>query len=75
LKDRSRVPKSQPRKTPREIENKVIEIKNKTQLSPKKLAEYLKKHEGLTIPIGTIHHIIQRAEKNHRLIDIYLAGG
>lgn len=75
LKDRSRVPKIQPRKTPREIENTIIEVKNKTQLSPKKLAEYLKKNEGLEIPTGTIRHILKRAEKNHRLIDIYLAGG
>ncbi|MFC1867087.1 helix-turn-helix domain-containing protein [Thermodesulfobacteriota bacterium] len=75
LKDRPRVPKSQPRKTPREIENKIIEIKNKVQLSPKKLAEYLKKNEGISIATGTIRHIIQRAEKKHRLIDIHLAGG
>lgn len=75
LRDRPRVPKNQPRKTPREIENKVVEIKNKTQLSPKKLSEYLKKHEGISIPTGTIHHIIQRAEKNHKLVAIYLAGG
>ena len=75
LQDRPRVPKSQPRKTPREIEDRVIELKNKTQLSPKKLAEYLEKHEGISIPIGTIRHIIKRAEKNHKLIDIHLAGG
>jgi len=75
LRDRPRVPKSQPRKTPQEIEQKIIEIKNKTQLRPKKLAEYLKKYEGLSIPSGTIRHIIQRAEKKHRLIDIHLAGG
>ena len=75
LKDRPRVPKTQPRKTPREIENKIIEIKNKVQLSPKKLAEYLKKNEGISIPTGTIRHIIQRAEKKHRIIDIHLAGG
>ena len=53
LKDKPRVPKSQPRKTPQEIEHKIIEIKNKTQLRPKKLAEYLKKYEGLSIPTGT----------------------
>lgn len=75
LKDRPRMPKHQPRKTPLEIENKVIEIKNRTQLKPKQLSEYLRKHEGLSIPSGTIRHIIQRAEKNHRLIDIYLTGG
>ncbi|MEW6663650.1 MAG: helix-turn-helix domain-containing protein [Thermodesulfobacteriota bacterium] len=75
LRDRPRVPKRQPRKTPREIENKVVEMKNKTQLNPKQLSEYLKKHEGISIPTGTIRHILERAEKNHRLIDIYLAGG
>lgn len=75
LKDRPRVPKSQPRKTPREIEDRIIEIRNKTELTPKKLAAYLKKREGISIPVATIRHIIKRAEKNHRLIDIHLAGG
>ena len=75
LKDRSRTPKVQPRKTPREIENIIIECKNKTHLKPKELSEYLKKNEGLEIPIGTIRHILKRSEKNHRMIDIYLTGG
>ncbi|MBI4757983.1 MAG: helix-turn-helix domain-containing protein [Chloroflexi bacterium] len=35
LWDRSKAPKHQPRKTPGEIENKVIEVKNKTRLGPK----------------------------------------
>jgi len=41
LKDRSKVPKHQPRKTSALIEDKVIEIKNKTRLGPERLTHYL----------------------------------
>lgn len=75
LKDKPRVPKHQPRKTSREIENKVIEAKNKTNLNPRQLSEHLEAHEGISLPAGTIRHILERAEKNHRLIDIHLVGG
>jgi len=75
LKDKSRVPKNQPKKTPQEIENIILKYKYKTQLNPKELAEHLKKHEGIDLSVGTIRHIINRLEKNHRLIDIHLAGG
>jgi transposase len=75
LEDRPRVPKRQPRKTPRDIENKVVQTKNKTDLNPRQLSEYLKEHEGISIPAGTVRHILERAEKNHRLIDIHLIGG
>jgi hypothetical protein len=37
LKDRSKVPKCQPKKTSALIEDKVIEMKNKTHLGPKRL--------------------------------------
>ena len=63
LKDRSRAPKHQPRKTPAAIEDKVIEVKNKTRLGPERLSRYLKQHEGISVPPGTVRHIIRRNKK------------
>ena len=60
LKDRLKTPKHQPRRTPPEIEIKVIEAKNKTHLGPKRLSGYLKKYKGIFIPPGTIRHILRR---------------
>ena len=60
LRDRSRAPKHQQKKTPAAIEDKVIDAKNKTRLGPERLAHYLKKHEGVSVPAGTIRHILRR---------------
>ena len=69
LKDRSKVPKYQPNKTSVLIEDKVIEMKNKTHLGPKRLTRYLKRHEGVDVPPGTIRHILKRNKGriNYRL--------
>ena len=68
-KDRSKVPKRQPKKTSALIEDKVIEVKNKTRLGPERLTRYLKQHEDLTVPPGTIRHILRR---NRERIDYNL---
>ena len=60
LKDRSKAPKYQPNKTSNKTENKVIEIKNKTHLGPKRLSRYLNKYENILVPSGTIRHILRR---------------
>jgi len=60
LRDRPRTPKHQPRKTPLEIEERVIEAKNKTRLGPLRLALYLEEYEDLQVPAGTIRHILRR---------------
>ena len=60
LKDRSRAPRYQPRKTPTEVEDKVVEVKNRTHLGPERLSRYLRDHEGLSVPAGTIRHILRR---------------
>ena len=60
LKDRSRTPHHQPNKTKPEIEDKVIEIRNKTHLGPQRLSLYLAKYESLNVPSGTIRHILRR---------------
>ena len=68
LSDKPRVPKHQPRKTPPEIEEKVIEIRNATKLGPGKIALHLKKHNNITVPVGTIRHIIRRADQSRELV-------
>jgi transposase-like protein len=60
LRDRSRAPKHQPRKTPVSVEDKVVVVKNKTRLGPERLSRYLKEHEGMSVPVGTIRHILRR---------------
>lgn len=60
LKDRPKIPRHQPRKTPPYIETKVIEIKIKTRLGPKRLSRYLKRYESIDVPPGTIRHILRR---------------
>jgi len=60
LKDRPKIPKHQPNKTPAKTEGKVIKAKNKTHLGPKRLSRYLEKHEGILVPPGTIRHILRR---------------
>jgi len=69
LRDRSKVPKQQPRKTPIAIEDKVIEVKNRTGFGPARLSRYLKQHEGISIPAGTVRHSIRRNKEkiNYRL--------
>ena len=60
LKDRSRVPRHQPRRTAIEIEEKVIVAKNRTHMGPERLTRYLQVHEGIIVPAGTIRHILRR---------------
>jgi len=65
LKDRSKTPRRQPRKSPPEVEEKVVEVKNKTRLGPKRLAIYLRKYEHLSLPWPTIRNIVRR--NKHRM--------
>ena len=60
LKDRSRAPRNQPRRTSAQVEDKVIKVKCKTRYGPERLSRYLKQHEGLSVPPGTIRHIVRR---------------
>lgn len=60
LSDRSKAPIHSPNKVSGEVEDKVIEVKNKTRMGAKKLSGYLRKHENLTVPYGTIRHILAR---------------
>ena len=45
------------------LEDKVIELKNRTRLGPERLSRYLEQHEGISIPAGTVRHIIWRNKK------------
>ena len=60
LRDRSRTPKHQPRRTPLPVEDRVIEVRNRTHLGPERLAIYLRDNEDLSAPAGTIRHILRR---------------
>jgi len=60
LRDRSKAPRQCPNKTPSPIEDKVIEVKNKTRLGPKRLSIHLRKYENMDMPYGTIRHILRR---------------
>jgi len=65
LKDRPRAPRHQPSKTPAAVEERVLELKNRTRLGPERLSRYLDKHEGILVPPGTIRHVLAR--NRHRL--------
>ncbi len=60
LDDRSRTPKHQPRKTPQVVEDRVVEVKNKTRFGPQRLSRYLRQHEDISLPAGTIRHLLRR---------------
>jgi transposase len=52
LKDRSRAPHHQPRRTPAQIEDQVIKVKCQTRYGAERLSRYLKQQEGLSLPPG-----------------------
>ena len=60
LKDCYRAPCNRPRRTPIQVEDKVIETKCKTRYGSERLSRYLKQHEDLSGPPGTMRHIIRR---------------
>src|SRR3972149_4476056 len=65
LGDRPKIPRHQPRKTPAEVEERVIAAKNLTHLGPKRLSLYLAKYEDLHLSWATIRNILGR--NRHRL--------
>ena len=60
LSDRSKAPKISPSKTSQAVEDKVIELKNRTRLGAKRLSKYLLKYENTSVPYGTLRHILRR---------------
>ena len=60
LRDRSRAPRHQPKKTLTEIEDRVVAVKNRAHLGPERLSRYLQEHERISVPVGTIRHILRR---------------
>ncbi|HLB28766.1 MAG TPA: helix-turn-helix domain-containing protein [Dehalococcoidia bacterium] len=65
LRDRSRAPSWQPRKTSPTLEDQVVAAKNLTRLGPKRLSLYLARYEDLQLSWATIRHILRR--NRHRL--------
>jgi len=60
LRDRSKVPRHQPTRTPPQIEQQVVAAKNRTRLGPQRLSIYVRKYKGIEVPPGTIRHILRR---------------
>jgi len=60
LRDRPRTPRHQPHKTPVAVEDQVLAAKNRIGLGPERLSRYLYKYEQLSVPAGTIRHILHR---------------
>jgi transposase InsO family protein len=60
LTDRSRAPRRRPRRTAPDVEDKVVQAKNKTRLGPLRLSIYLSNYEALNVPPGTIRHVLRR---------------
>jgi len=60
LRDRSKVPKPQPTRTPPPIERQVVAAKKRTRLGPQRLSIYLRTYVEIKVPAGTIRHILRR---------------
>ena len=60
LRDRSKAPRNRPRRTPPDVEDRVVQAKNRTRLGPIRLSTFLSKYEGLSVPAATIRHILRR---------------
>ena len=60
LKDSSKAPKKIANKTNREIEEKIIEVRNSLGYKPKQLSYYLHRFYSLDIPVSTIRSILRR---------------
>lgn len=70
LADRSRRPRSHPRKTPDETEALVVELRQRYGWGARKL-QYLLAERGIVIPASTIHRVVKRhglvqEEDSHR---------
>lgn len=66
LRDRSKAPKNIPHKTPANLEDLIVQLKNKLKLPNKDLSFYLFKYHGVDIAYGTLRHILRR--NRHRIV-------
>lgn len=60
LKDRSKAPRTIPNKTSSEVEEIIVDAKNKTGLPTKDLSYYLLKQHKIDIAYGTLRHVLRR---------------
>jgi hypothetical protein len=58
LEERSRRPLSHPKKTPREIEDKIVSLRKQTNYGPDRLQLPLEQLYNLHLPTSTIGHIL-----------------
>ena len=66
LRDRSKAPRNIPHKTSAQLEDLIVQLKNKLKLPNKDLSFYLFKHHGVDIAYGTLRHILRR--NRHRIV-------
>ena len=66
LKDSNKRPKISPKKTDPWIEEKVVDVQNRTGFGPKRLMVHLRRQYGIRVAYGTIRHILGR--NRHRLV-------
>ncbi len=67
LDDSSTAPKTIHNRTPQQIEDKVIEIKEKTRYGPIRVADELLEQQGITLSTHTIRNILRRHKKSLKL--------
>jgi len=60
LCDRSRRPHTSPNKTPKDIEEIIIEIKNRTNYGPKRISKEMYRSYDIDISKHTIRHVLRR---------------
>jgi transposase len=60
LSDGSKVPHTIANKTPQEVEDKVVEIKSRTNYGPIRIADELQEVHGISLSIHTIRNIVRR---------------
>lgn len=60
LSDRSKAPKNIPNKTPKPVEDLIVEVAKTTKLPVKRLSYYLLSYYKVNIAYGTLRHILRR---------------
>jgi transposase InsO family protein len=60
LCDRSRRPHRSPRATPREIESKILYLRQNYHFGPRRIGDYLKRFHQVAIATATVHRVLER---------------
>ena len=60
LCDQSRRPHRSPRATPREIESKILYLRQNYHFGPRRIGDYLKRFHQVAISTSTVHRVLER---------------